>query len=116
MPTWASILNNSQPPPPPEAPLVNANVLGAQVPVATGTCAPSTLAFTNGASGGGGGCELFRIDAQVGICRLPMKTGAGASGAGAVAMDAGCVARGACSVLMGAKTEASELIVDLSVK
>ena len=36
MPTWASILNNSQPPPPPVAPLVNANVLGAQVPVATG--------------------------------------------------------------------------------
>ena len=35
MPTWASILNNSQPPPPPVAPLVNVNVLGAQVPVAT---------------------------------------------------------------------------------
>ena len=59
---------------------------------------------------------MFRIDAQVGISRLPVKTGAGASGAGAVAMDAGCVARGACPVLMGAKTEASELIVDLSVK
>ena len=36
MPTWASILNNSQLSPPPVAPLVNANVLGAQVPVATG--------------------------------------------------------------------------------
>ena len=36
MPTWASIMNNSQPPPPPGAPLVNGNVLGAQVPVATG--------------------------------------------------------------------------------
>ena len=59
---------------------------------------------------------MFMIDAKVGISRLPVKTGAGASGAGAVAMDAGCVARGACPVLMGAKTEASELIVDLSVK
>ena len=36
MPTWASILNNSQPPPPSEAPVVSVNVLGAQVPVATG--------------------------------------------------------------------------------
>lgn len=36
MPTWASILNNSQPPPPPVAPVGSVNVLGAQVPVATG--------------------------------------------------------------------------------
>ena len=36
MPTWASILNNSQPPPPSEPPVVSVNVLGAQVPVATG--------------------------------------------------------------------------------
>jgi len=36
MPTWASILNNSQPPAPSEAPVVSVNVLGAQVPVATG--------------------------------------------------------------------------------
>ena len=35
-PSLASLQNNSQPPPPPVAPLVNANVLGAQVPVATG--------------------------------------------------------------------------------
>ena len=59
---------------------------------------------------------MFRIDSKVGISRLQLKTGAGASGAGAVAMDAGCVARGACPVLMGAKTESSEVIVDLSVK
>jgi len=74
------------------------------------------LAFTNGATGGGESCELFRIDAQVGISRLPAKTGAGASVAGAVAMDAGCVARGACPVLMGAKTESSEVIIELNVK
>ena len=36
MPTWASILNNSQPPPPSEPPVGSVNVLGAQVPVATG--------------------------------------------------------------------------------
>ena len=36
MPTWALIPNNSQPPPPSDAPVVSVNVLGAQVPVATG--------------------------------------------------------------------------------
>ena len=36
MPTLASLLNNSQPPPPSDAPVVSVNVLGAQVPVATG--------------------------------------------------------------------------------
>ena len=36
MPTWASILNNSQPPPPSGSPVGSVNVLGAQVPVATG--------------------------------------------------------------------------------
>lgn len=36
MPTWESILNNSQPPPPSGSPVGSVNVLGVQVPVATG--------------------------------------------------------------------------------